>query len=223
MSPEPPAADYATPNARATFAYLRSMLPEQVDTDPDACAERDRRAMDAVAALRPDDEFEARLAARIVAMDAHAADSLRLAGLAADPAAQYRCRAQAAAMARQSDAGLRGLLRLHTLRDRALAAAYPDGLPRAGYPLQPAGVTEPAAVPSSLPEAGLEPPPEGIAAEADFYAVLYPERVRRIRAAGGLPASLDFGPPEPALVHALVHGTGARLRACDPPSLGVAA
>jgi hypothetical protein len=52
--------------------------------------------MDAVAALRPEDDFEARLAVRIVAMGVHADDALRSAGLAAaDPAEVRRCRAQA--------------------------------------------------------------------------------------------------------------------------------
>ena len=59
------------------------------------------------------DAFEARLAVRIVAMDAHAGDGLRLAGLAVDdPLEVRRCRAQAASMARQSDSALRTLLRM---------------------------------------------------------------------------------------------------------------
>jgi hypothetical protein len=35
---------------------------------------------------------------------------------------------------------------------------------------------------------------------------MHPDRVRRIRAAGGLPADLDFGPPEPEIVDALLRG-----------------
>jgi hypothetical protein len=51
-------------NYRKTFAYLCSQLPPPDGTPPDASAERQRRAMDAVVALHPMDAFEARLAAR---------------------------------------------------------------------------------------------------------------------------------------------------------------
>jgi hypothetical protein len=37
----------------------------------------------------------------------------------------------------------------------------------------------------------------------------------RIRAHGGLPVRLDFGPPEPEMVDALVNGTSPILRALD--------
>ena len=111
MQTTPPPPNLSGSNYRETFAYLCSQLPPPPDdTPPEASAKRERRAMDAVVALRPMDAFEARLAARIVAMDAHAADSLRLAGLVPnDPMELRRCRAQAASMARQSDAALRTL------------------------------------------------------------------------------------------------------------------
>jgi hypothetical protein len=51
--------------------------------------------------------------------------------------------------------------------------------------------------------------------EAERYAVIYPDRAARIRAAGGLPADLDFGPPEPALVRDIVHGASPDLPAPD--------
>src|ERR1700730_692974 len=77
------------------FARLCGELPPAVPDTPDATAKRDEDAMDAVEALHPGDAFEARLAVQIVAMDAHAGDSLRSAGLAAtDPAEVRRCRAQ---------------------------------------------------------------------------------------------------------------------------------
>ena len=87
-----------------------------------------------VVALTPMDAFEARLAARIVAMDDHAADLLRLAGLHPDDAMEIRrCRAQAASMARQSDAALRSLLRIQATREKQEAAMHPAALERAGY------------------------------------------------------------------------------------------
>jgi hypothetical protein len=54
-----------------------------------------------------------------------------------------------------------------------------------------------------------------VVTEVELYAVMYPERAARIRAAGGLPAKLDFGPPEPELVQAIVHGSSPILLALD--------
>jgi hypothetical protein len=42
--------------------------------------------------------------------------------------------------------------------------------------------------------------------EARLYAAMYPDRVARIRAAGGLPTHLDFGPPAPDVDAALLRG-----------------
>jgi hypothetical protein len=96
-SPPPSGSNY-----REIFAHLCGMLPPYPDDTPDTRAARHKRAMDAVEAPTPYDAFEARLAARIVAMDDHAADCLRRAGLAAaDPDKMRSCRAQAASMARQ--------------------------------------------------------------------------------------------------------------------------
>jgi len=194
-------------NHRETFALLCGMLPPLPDEMPDARAARDRMAMDAVVALHPEDAFEARLAARIVAMDAHAADCLRLAGLAVtDPAEARRCRAQAASMARQADSATRTLLRIQALREKQEAALHPAAMERAGYWFKE------ISVPAPTPAAATEPaPPEAdIDAAVERYALIYPDRAARIRAAGGLPADLDFGPPDPPIVAGLLH------RAADP-------
>jgi hypothetical protein len=50
-----------------------------------------------------------------------------------------------------------------------------------------------------------------IGADAKLYAAIYPDRVRRIRAAGGMPADLDFGPPEPEIVNAILQGAGGAV------------
>src|SRR5215469_16019066 len=135
MHPTSPPPNVSGTAYRETYAYLCSMMPEPTDDDAEACAIRDRQAMDAVVALTPYDLFEARLAARIVAMDAHCAESLRLAALytTIDPPEARRCRAQAALMARQSDASLRTLKRIHADRDKALAAMHPMAMQQAGY------------------------------------------------------------------------------------------
>jgi hypothetical protein len=209
----PPPSNPSGSNYRETFAYLCSQLPPPPDdTPPEASAERERSAMDAVVALHPMDAFEARLATRIVAMDAHAADALRSAGLFPDdPAEVRRCRAQAASMARQSDAALRTLLRLQATREKQLAETHPAAMERAGYWFR--DVSVPAPEPESAPPAAAAPSSQ--LTEAELYAVMYPERAARIRAAGGLPASLDFGPPEPDLVQAIVHGSSPVLLALD--------
>ena len=53
--------------------------------------------------------------------------------------------------------------------------------------------------------------------EAEQYAVIYPKRAALIRANRGLPPRLDFGPPEPELVAAIVSGTSPILQALDVP------
>lgn len=91
-----------TRNYRETYAYLCSMLDGLPAASPDDEARRNDSAMEAVAALYPDDAFEAKLAANIVAMQLHVADTLRCAARAVnDPAEQRRCRAQATSMARR--------------------------------------------------------------------------------------------------------------------------
>jgi hypothetical protein len=54
---------------------------------------------------------------------------------------------------------------------------------------------------------------------AEQYALIYPARAALIRASGGLPPRLTFGPPDPDIVAALVHGTSPILTALDPPAI----
>ena len=75
-----------------------------------------------------------------------------------------------------------------------------------------------------MPEAEPAAEPQAdIAAEADYYAALYPQRTALIRALGGLPetvmAGLDpaIGPPSAEMVHAIVAGTSPVLQALDTP------
>jgi hypothetical protein len=206
-------------NHREYFAELCRELPPVPDEDPEARAARQNSAMDAVVALHPDNAFEARLAVRIVSTDAHAADALRSAALAAgDPERVRQCRAQVASMARHSDAALRALLRIQATREKQEAAMHPAAMGRAGYWFKevsaapgpdrdpgPAPDHDPGPTPAR-PKPEPKPAPPDIDAEARLYAALYPERVARIREAGGLPPRLDFGPPEPAIVAALLRG-----------------
>jgi hypothetical protein len=61
-------------------------------------------------------------------------------------------------------------------------------------------------------------PPRDLAAEADYYASVYPNRARPIRRHGALPSDCDFGIPDDDLVHAIATGTSPALRALDGPS-----
>ena len=208
LPPPPPSGS----NYREIFAHLCGMLPPYPDDTPDTRAARHKRAMDAVEALTPYDAFEARLAARIVAMDDHAADCLRRAGLAAaDPDKMRSNRAQAASMARQSDAALRSLQRMQATREKQEAALHPAAMERAGYWFRDISVPAPAPDPAPPAEAD----PFSQLTEAGRYAVMYPDRATRIRAAGGLPADLDFGAPEPDLVPDIVRGSSPILLALD--------
>jgi hypothetical protein len=202
-----PQTDTPAANRREIFARLCSELPPSVADTPDLRAKRDEDAMDAVAALHPDDAFEALLAVRIVAMDAHAGDSLRSAGLAVnDPMEVRRCRAQAASMARQADAALRSLLRIQAIREKQLAEKHPAAMERAGYWFKEIVLPDPAPPPPAAARSDAEPErtEADIDAEAELYVVMYPDRAERIRAAGGLPARLDFGAPGPEIVARLL-------------------
>jgi hypothetical protein len=211
MNPDTPLPD-ATPASRCEiFARLCGELPPPVPDTLDATAKRDEDAMDAVEALHPGDAFEARLAVSIVAMDAHAGDSLRSAGLAVnDPMEVRRCRAQATSMARQSDAALRSLLRIQAIREKQLAEKHPAAMERAGYWFKEIVLPDPApSPPATVPfDAEPERTEADIDAEAELYVVMYPDRTERIRAAGGLPARLDFGAPGPEIVARVLRGAG---------------
>ena len=199
---------------RHAFHTLLSALPPPVPDTAEERATRDEDAIAAVAALYPADAFEARLAARIVAADSHAMDCLRSAiqpGL--DPLDVRRCRAQANSMMRQSQSALHALQRRQAAREKAEAALNPAAMERAGYYFRDVSVPAPDEAPPPVPA---DPSPAAdIAAEADQYAAIYPDRAARIRANRGLPKNLDFGPPSPELVHAIVTGTSPILRALD--------
>jgi hypothetical protein len=143
----------------------------------------------------------------VIAANAHAMDCLRLASQTGQDAdAVRRCRAQAAAMMRLMQSGLRTLKRDQAAREKAEAEMQPAAMERAGYWFRDVSVPAPDEAPAQ---------PDDIAAEAELYAVIHPRRAARIRALGGLPDKLDFGPPEPELVAAIVAGTGPNLRALD--------
>jgi hypothetical protein len=80
----------------------------------------------------------------------------------------------------------------------------------------------PAAVHRASPRmatlANANDPPRDLLSEADYYAVVYPNRAREIRRHGGLPANCGFGPPDADLVRTLRTSNSPTLRALDDSS-----
>ncbi len=196
--------------ALETYASLCASLPPPVIDTPESRAARDDAAMQAVAVLRPANAFEARLAVDVIAADAHAKDSLRLAAkYHADLSAMVKCRAQFALMMRQMHSALRTLQRMQAARQNADATQAATEEPRTP---SPAPATTPAMNDAAPPDQA--PQPDTLT-EAEDYAVQCPLFAARIRAAGGLPARLDFTPPNPAIVKILINGTSPVLCALD--------
>ncbi len=230
MFPNPFLPNLAPSIAREILHTLRTDLPPPATDAAEALADRIETAMAMVASYLPTDVGEAQLAAQIVVADAHAKDCWRLALLPSqDFDKARRCRDQAAKMARLMQSGQRLLQRTQAMRRKLEAEMHPEAMERAGYWFRDASV--PAPEPDQAPGNATAPEvavPEPVAAapafetltEAEQYAVIYPGRAALIRGNGGLPARLDFGPPEAEIVEALVHGTSPILRAIGPPPLG---
>ena len=120
--------------AREIYAELCGTLPPPSPDTPEARTIRDERAMAAVAALIPENPFEAELATQIVAQVFHAKHALRDASrpnLTVDARNNYRN--QASRMDRDSQSGVRNLLRVQAVRYKAEDAARPAAMERAGY------------------------------------------------------------------------------------------
>jgi hypothetical protein len=58
-------------------------------------------------------------------------------------------------------------------------------------------------------------PPRDLLSEADYYAIVYPDRARDIRRHGGLPPNCSFGPPDHDMVRTLLSSNSPILRALD--------
>jgi hypothetical protein len=206
---------------------LRAALPPVSDA-PEDLARRDHAAIAQVASMLPANAGEANLAAQSVAASARAIDCMRMANeyRTTDHSFTLKFDARAATMMREARGARALLLRLQAVREKR--EADPAAADRAAWTehcaiglmaqalggLEPAPVAEPpppAPEPASEEEPQLDP-----VAEADQYATIYPLRAALIRATGGLPDKLDFGPPSPDLVQAIVTGTSPALRALDP-------
>ena len=221
MSTPPERPDRAT--SAVIFAELLKSLPRPAVDTPEGRTARDNVAMDAVCALNPDNAFEARLAANIVAAEHNALDCYRRAAECHDDVkGAMQALAMAASTLRQMRALLREYRRMQAERDEAFAKTHPAAMERAGYwyrevadPPPPAPVPAPAAAPQPVPEPAATGRFETMT-PGEQYAALYPGRVREIRARGGLPERPTYGPPDPEVLEELIHGTSPLLRALDP-------
>jgi hypothetical protein len=101
-------------------------------------------------------------------------------------------------------------------------APIPAVLAAAPPPPTPAPVVAPPSSRRARTVLETGEPPRDLAAEADYYAIVHPNRARLIRQCGGLPPDCDFGPPDEDLVRAIVTGTSPVLRALDGPATAAA-
>jgi hypothetical protein len=210
--------------AREIYADLCRDLPPPSPDTPEARTARDERAMAAVTALIPENAIEAELAALIVAKVFHAKHALRDASrpnLTVDALNSYRN--QASRMDRDSQSGLRNLLRLQAERRKAEDALRPAAMERAGYWFKDSLEMAGRPLPMLAPEPDDDAPPPGEPPRrvlsqmdpAEQFAAIYPQRAALIRAYGGLPPNINFGAPEPDLVAAIVASTSPIMLALD--------
>jgi len=121
MAATPPPPDPAHQRQRdildRALRTLRYALPPPLDDTPEAWEARDRVALATVAALRPANGVEARLAALHVAAAAYAGDCLRrLPQCADDPRREAQLMALAASMGREARGNLNTLHRMQRVR-----------------------------------------------------------------------------------------------------------
>ena len=194
--------------ARHTLYVLTGALPPPLSDFPEELSMRDEAAITALADLHPANAYEARLAARAVATDAHAMDCLcHATAPATHPDEVRRCRAQANTMMRASESALRSLRALQASRAKRETA---PAIAAVGEARQ----TRPQAVDA----AAIEAPRPHIAATADEYALNHRKRAALIRRLGRLPERIECDPISPELVNAIVTGTSAILRSLDLPA-----
>ncbi len=209
--------------SRTIYADLCTLLPPPEQDTPEDRANRDERAMTALAHLLPENAAEAEVAVLIVAAQAHARDALHEAAAYAriDPAEARRCRAQVTSMMRQAANHSRILTRMQAERQKAEDALRPLAMERSGYWFK-SSEPEPEPEPRPAPETTQQPPRKefGAMTEGERYATLYADRAIRIIAARGLPAKPTFQPPDPEIVHELLTSTSPIVRALDQRAHG---
>ena len=201
-----PNPDYIrTREAHSHLIHTLSIsLPPPPDASPEALHQRNQSAIAQVTALCPVNAAEAALAAQYVAGNAHVAACLRLASLqGTDAVMAMKCYAQANSLMRHSQAALRALQRTQALRVKR--DANPVTADAAAWAEHIAAAAMTDALTALRPKLAPPPPePEPDAPDVALYEAIYPDRAALIRRHGGVPADVTFGPPDEAMVRALL-------------------
>ncbi len=205
--------DPAYIRSREAYQHLvytfSTSLPPPLDATPDICRRRQSALIERVASLCPVNAAEAALAAQFVAADAQASECLQLANQPeTELTMRLKCGAQSASMLRQSQAALRTLLRMQAAREKRDAqVATADAAAWAAH-IAATGMTEPLAPPTPEPSPPSPSPPSPPAdpelSEVALYEAIHPRRAALIRRHGGVPKDVPFGPPDRAIVRALL-------------------
>jgi hypothetical protein len=217
------------PNAvfRTIIADIYSDVVPPTLTDAELIAERVRAAIAEIASMCPANAEEARIALRVVTADAQARDCIRHARmLFNDPTPAMKCQAQASLMLRTANASRAQLLRVQAARRKREAdpaTCNQDAWTihaTEGFLLAANGQQVPEPPPRPEPEPPAPPSPTAThqttqLAEAEHYAILYPNRAAEIRAHGGVPPIARYGPPDAKLILQIVSSASPILQQID--------
>ncbi len=210
----------STTARREYYSEIGNALPPPVLHNQEYHDRRHTAAVEAFEALRPGDADEARLAVNIVLTGAHAAESLREAGVyREDYAKRTHCRAQAASLMREQRAFRRTLAQEQKMRLATEAVANAAGAqPAAASALPPQA--ERQAPPPRIQAASVAPEihpatvlPEAVQAPAEARepvqaAAVAPQPVQAAavapesaHAVSGAPEPIETAVPEPVQAH----------------------
>jgi hypothetical protein len=205
-------------------------LPRPVPDTEDNVRQRNRHAVESIAALMPASWAEAMLASHYVLLRAEAFDCHRFASNPRNnPADTVKASALAQRFGRTAQAAWNQLLRTQSLREKretaetaaqsgaailAIRALLFEALAVELIPPPP----EPEPPPPPEPEPEPEPGPitDELIHAANMYAELYPHRITFIRKHGGVPNFAAFELKDKELIHAILHADTPRLNALNP-------
>lgn len=191
-------------------------LPHPANETPEARVRRENAAVAQIASLLPVNADEANLAAMYFLASARSRDCFRRADALAesDPKNAARCESLGATLLRSARAMRSHLDRAQALRRKREAdgtTQHTDAMTEhCAIGMMAAALGRDHASMGPPPRAPEPPPPPtadekfAMLSDAERYEVMYPDRAALIRANGGLPNPCTFGPPEPAIVKALL-------------------
>jgi hypothetical protein len=202
---------------------LSTSLPPLQDSSPQALHCRNQSAIAQVSGLCPVNAAEAMLAAQYVVTTAQAMECARRANhpdTSMELGVKYNV--LAASMVRQSQAALRTLLRAQAVREKRDADPIKAGTAAWAEHIAASAMTDaltslkPEPVPPEREPAPPEPEPD--APDVALYEAIYPDRAALIRRHGGVPADVTFGPPDEAMVRALLATRSPTPNTLDLPT-----